>query len=131
MHPKLMNRYCKHVRNSPSPISFTKFFFFNFTDFRVRDASSAMNLRVKASCKWAFASCLLFLSSIIYAQTAVPDVTANTPFHQTIDQRTIVVGFKLTPATAPILAGTSTASQWTVSINGSSVGITVTGIALA
>src|SRR5882724_10403430 len=121
----LMNPYSKHRRNSPGPLSFTKFFFFNFTDSGVRSAGSAMNLQVKASCKWAFASCLLFLSSIIYAQTAVPDVTALKPFHQSIDQQRIVVDFKLSSATTPILAGTSTASQWTVSINGSSAGITV------
>ena len=74
---------------------------------------------------------LFFLcsGSAVFGQVAAPLISASAPFHQTLDQRTIAVNFTL--PTAPVCTGTTTSSQWSVTINGSAVGITVTGISTA
>jgi gliding motility-associated-like protein len=65
-----------------------------------------------------------FSIQIAYAQIASPGNSGAIPLHETLDQRTITEFF-----TNP-LAGSTSTGQWTVSINGSSVGIVVTGVSV-
>jgi hypothetical protein len=72
------------------------------------------------------ASVSFFLSvlsfSPVFSQTATVVVDANNPKHETLSQQRIDVLF------SESISGTTDPSQWTVLINGSSTGISVTGV---